>query len=74
MSLHNRVKLNAPLTLEQMNDPDVLKIWQLPRTNFRSAGTLDRPLHYLEAEEFWNAVLDSNFSIIDIIEHNLLAN
>jgi hypothetical protein len=57
-----------------MNDPDVLKIWQLPRTNFRSAGTLDRPLHYLEAEEFWNAVLDSNFSIIDIIEHNLLAN
>lgn len=60
VSLHRRIVLGVPLTLEELKSDTVTQYWRLPLGNFRGAGRLKSPLSDVEARVFWQLVLDRN--------------
>lgn len=54
--LHQRASLRQAVTLEEMQDEDVITQWRLPNSSFRGAGRVKKSLTLSEAKVFWRLV------------------
>ncbi|UCH97431.1 MAG: TIR domain-containing protein [Candidatus Aminicenantes bacterium] len=70
--LHKRVSLEAPLLIDLLKQPAVIKTWRLPNSNFRGVGKLRSPLKESEAQIFWDLVFDKNKAAAASIKKSLL--
>ncbi len=73
VSLHRRVVLDHPLTIEELKSEEVSAHWRLPLSNFRRVGQLTSPLDEAAKSIFWQMVLDRNAEAIPAIIERLLA-
>lgn len=73
VSLHRRVVLDQPLTIEKLKSVEVVAHWRLPLSNFRSVGQLNSPLDEAAKSIFWQMVLERNAEAIPAIIERLLA-
>ncbi len=73
VSLHRRVVLDHPLTIEELKSEEVSAHWRLPLSNFRRVGQLNNPLDEAAKSIFWQMVLDRNAEAIPAIIERLLA-
>jgi hypothetical protein len=69
--LYRRVKLETPLTLDEMKADPVVGQWRLPLGNFRGVGRLKQPLTEIEKRVFWQLVLERNPQMGNMLVKNL---
>lgn len=72
VSLHRRVVLDHPLSIDDLKSDAVAAYWRLPQSNFRGVGQLNTPLDMVAKRVFWQMVLERNPETIPAIIERLL--
>ncbi|MBZ0278143.1 MAG: toll/interleukin-1 receptor domain-containing protein [Anaerolineae bacterium] len=72
VSLHRRVVLDHPLSIDDLKSDAVAAYWRLPQSNFRGVGQLNTPLDMVAKRVFWQMVLERNPETISAIIERLL--
>jgi hypothetical protein len=72
VSLHRRIVLDHPLTIEELKSDEVAAHWRLPQSNFRRVGQLNNPLDEAAKHIFWQMILERNGEAIPAIIERLL--